>query len=352
MRAMQPAATSSANAAALDTRLAVPLSSGWLDVGEGHRVYFEDHGPAHALPVLIIHGGPGSGSTPRHREFFARERYRCIQLDQRGCGRSEPAARVVGNDTAALIADIERLRQHLGIARWLVFGGSWGAALALAYAAGHRPRVLGVLLRASFLSGQDEIERFFTGHPERAPQSRAALLEALGARTGIAFELDQLFAALDPLGLRPGSDACPRLADLAWRWQAYELALDGGGDRLPPCPEDPAQLRRLLAKYRIQAHYLARHCFLGTDAVLAAARQLEGLPVALVHGTADHICPVDNARRLLKACPGARLAWAEGAGHHPWQGDTPKLLRSASDCFAHRGSFDAWPEDQRMEAVR
>jgi len=347
MRAMLPTTATTATVAP-QARLANPVAQGWLDVGEGHRVYFEDHGRPDALPVLILHGGPGSGSTPRHREFFAAEHYRCVQFDQRGCGRSEPAGRVIANDTQALIADIEQLRLHLGIDRWLVFGGSWGAALALAYAGRHRSRVLGVLLRACFLTGQDEIEAFFTGTPEQAPLSRAALFEALGgaanlAEAQVAAALQARFAVLDPSGEPMAAALNPDLARLAWCWQAYEGALDGGSDGVRPLSGDMALLRRLVVKYRVQAHYLARACFLGERAVLDAAAQLPGLPVALVHGTADAICPPQNALRVLEACPGARLAWADAAGHHPWQGATPRLLRRASEVFAADGDFESWP---------
>ena len=308
-----------------------------LDVGEGHRLYYEQAGAADGMPVVVLHGGPGSGSTARQREFFDGQRYRIVQFDQRGSGRSEPLGETRHNHTDALIADIEALRIHLGIDRWLVCGGSWGSALAVAYAACHRDRVSGVLLRGIFLTGQGDLDWFFHGAAALAPDANAEFLRIVPRRwqRSVVTWLDRCFERDDP-----------RCGRIAAAWQAYELTLSGdhpaprtGSTRVADVEGSP----RLVAKYRVQAHYLRRQCFLGERAVLRAASTLRGMPVAIVHGEQDRICRPFNAWRLHRACPDSRLAWAPQAGHDPFHPATSSLLRSASDTFASAGDFATWP---------
>jgi proline iminopeptidase len=149
--------------------------SGLLEVGDGHQMYYEQCGAAAGLPVIFLHGGPGGGCVHRHRELFDLTRYRVTLYDQRGCGRSLPRGAVQANTSDALIADIERLRQHLGIERWLVFGGSWGAGLALAYAAAHRSACLGLVLRGVFLGRASDLDWFFLHARQFLPDAWAAL---------------------------------------------------------------------------------------------------------------------------------------------------------------------------------
>ena len=314
------------------------FDAGWLDAGQGHRLYYEQAGAAGGLPVVLLHGGPGSGSSARHREFFDGQRYRIVQFDQRGSGRSEPPGETRHNHTDALIADTEALRTHLGIERWLVCGGSWGSALAVAYAARHRDRACGVLLRGIFLTGKGDLDWFFRGVAALAPEPNAEFLRAVPRRwqRSVVPWLDRCFERDDP-----------RCAQIAAAWQTYELALSG--DR--PVPRSGQAARapdgegspRLVAKYRVQAHYLRRQCFLGEPAVLRAAGTLRGVPVAIVHGEQDRICRPLNAWRLHRACPGSRFVWAPQAGHDPFHPATVMLLRGASDSFASSGDFAAWP---------
>ena len=150
------------------------FDAAWLDVGQTHRLYYEQAGAADATAALLLHGGPGSGSSPRQRAFFDPAPFRVIQFDQRGCGRSQPLGETAHNHADALIEDIERLRLHLGIDRWLVCGGSWGAALALVYAARHRERVGGLILRGLFLTGHADLAWFFHGVSALAPCKRSS----------------------------------------------------------------------------------------------------------------------------------------------------------------------------------
>jgi proline iminopeptidase len=317
---------------------AAAFDAGWLDVGHGHRLYYEQAGTPDGSPIVLLHGGPGSGSNVRQREIADAAHWRIVQFDQRGAGRSTPAGETAHNHTDALIADIEALRETLGIKRWLVAGGSWGATLALAYAARHRDRVSGVLVRGTFLASREDLDAFFYGAAAFAPEAHETFLRIAPRRwqRNIVDWLDRCFARDDP-----------RCAEIAAAWQAYEMVLSG--DRpstsrtAPAVSPDSDAAARLVAKYRVQAHYIARRCFLGEAAVLRAANALRGVPVAIVHGERDLVCRPANAWRVHRTCAGSRLAWAIGAGHSPWHPATFALTRSALECFAADGDFSAWP---------
>lgn len=325
---------------AASTITPVPASApdaGTLDVGMGHSIYYEQNGTHDGIPALLLHGGPGSSSTPRQREFLNGARYRIIQFDQRGCGRSMPLGETAHNHTDALIEDIEALRRHLRIERWLVIGGSWGAALALVYAARYRERVDGVLLRGTFLTGRADLEWFFHGVAALAPQLNADFMAVIPRRWrhSVITWLDRCFAGVD-------ADR-ERALRVALAWRAYEHGID----RQQPAGELPAmpsteQAQRLIAKYRVQAHYLARRCFLGETKVMRAASELRNIPLAIVHGTQDWICRPGNAWRVQRACAGSRVAWAAQAGHDPSHPATSRLLRGAADAFAATRDFSRW----------
>jgi proline iminopeptidase len=316
---------------------AAAFDAGWLDVGHGHRLYYEQAGASDGVPVVLLHGGPGSGSNARQRGIADATRWRIVQFDQRGAGRSTPAGETLHNHTEALIADIEALRERLGIERWLVAGGSWGASLALAYAARHRARVSGVFLRGTFLTGQGDLDAFFHGAAAFAPAAHEAFFAIVPRRwqRNVVAWLDRCFARDDP-----------RCAEVAAAWQSYETVLSGDVPSTSRAtfsvPEGEAAAR-LVAKYRVQAHYLARRCFLGEAAVLRAANELRGVPVAIVHGEHDLVCRPANAWRVHRTCAGSELAWAIGAGHSPWHPATQALSKSALDRFAERGDFSDWP---------
>jgi proline iminopeptidase len=308
--------------------------SGWLEVGHGHRLWYAQSGAADGLPVVSLHGGPGSASTPRQREIFDAARWRIVQFDQRGCGRSTPLGETAHNHTDAQIEDIESLRTHLGIERWLVSGGSWGSALALAYAARHPTRVGGLLLRGVFLAGRADLDWFFRDVAACAPQANADFLAAIPRRwqRSVPAWLDRCFS---------GGDA-DRQLQVATAWQRYETRLDHPAATLPAVVGEDAQAR-LIAKYRVQAHYLARRCFLGEAAVIRAAAGLRGVPVAVVHGTRDLVCRPRNAWRVQRAIGASRLAWADGAAHDPFHPAAFGLLRAATDAFADTRDFSTWP---------
>ena len=311
------------------------FDSAWLDVGHGHRLYYEQAGSPDGTPAVLLHGGPGSGSSPRQREFFDAMPWRLVQFDQRGCGRSEPLGETAHNHTDALIDDIESLRRHLGIERWLVFGGSWGAALALAYAERHREHVSGLIVRGLFLTGHAELDWFFHGVRAFAPEANARFIAQIPRRwrrRAVTY-LARCFKT-------PDSQTSTRLASA---WQIYESVLNGTRPDAVAATAAATLTPNVRAKYRIQAHYLERKCFLGTPALLRAAASLGDLPVAIIHGTHDLVCRPEAAWRVHNVCAGSRLAWAALAGHDPYHAATLQLLQGATRHFAQHGNFLGWP---------
>lgn len=270
----------------------------FLPVGDGHRLWVETRGNPAGEPVLVLHGGPGSGCSPRFPALYDGARQWLVLPDQRGAGRSEPAGERTANTTAHLIADLEALRLLLGIARWRVTGGSWGATLAIAYAAAHRDAVIDLVLRSVFVPSRVRVDAFF----------------------GSALSLDGLAADLDHI-----DPAVARAAALAW-WR-HELGM-AAATAVVAAPDDGA-LDRLVLKYRLQAHYLQAECFLGEAAFFAACSRLAGVPVSLIHGREDRVCPPDSAEAVHARLPGSRLVWVEGCAHDPFHPAMQAAWRAA-----------------------
>jgi len=283
----------------------------FLPVGHGHQLAVQVTGNPAGELVLVLHGGPGSGCSPRLLSLYDPAGQRIVAFDQRGAGQSQPAGETRANTTAHLIADIELLRAHLGIARWRVTGGSWGATLALAYAMAHPQAVTGLVLRSSFLPGMGNVRWFFQDLAEHCPAAWQAL--AAGVEEGERSDL--LVTMMRRLASPDSAEA--RAAALAWA--RYESAVaEPAAPRQSDLPAD--ELDRLVRKYRLQGHYLAAGCFLDEVQFLAGCGTLGGLPVTLIHGRDDRVCPPSNAERLHAAIPGSRLVWIDGCGHeafHP-----------------------------------
>ena len=309
-----------------------PHAQGWLSEYEGHAVYWEECGNAAGLPVVFLHGGPGSGASPAHRRFFDPAGYRIVLFDQRGCGRSTPRGELGHNTTESLVADIERLRLHLGIARWLVVGGSWGAALALAYAARHKAACLGLIARGVFLTGRADLQWFFAGAGALLPEAYSQFLAPVPKSR-----------RRDPLGWleRVLKDSDPEAAVLAVRhWMAWEAALGRPGLAPAGLPEiEDGSAAALVDKYRLQAYYLQRQCFLGESRVLDCAARLHGLPTLLLHGRLDLACRPANAWRVHRTLHGSRLLWVDGAGHNPFEPPMAAALIWATEHFLSHGDF-------------
>ena len=284
----------------------IPYQSGFLDVDEPHRLYWEQCGDPAGAPVLFLHGGPGSGCSATHRRFFDPRFYRAVLFDQRGAGRSRPFAAIENNTTPDLVADIERLRVHLEIDRWLVFGGSWGSTLALAYAEAHPDRVAGLILRGVFLGRPHEVNWFLHGMGTIFPEAAAKFIGYLPeAERG-----NLLGAYLERLTHPAPSIHFPA----ARAWSAYE----GACSTLLPGPGTTASAtdeRMALCLARIEAHYMANNLFLDAGALLDNIGRIRTLPAVIVQGRYDIVCPVSTAYDLAQAWPEAILKIVAAAGH-------------------------------------
>ncbi len=319
----QPAPGSAAASGAL-------LSQRMLPVGDGHELHVEEVGRPDGIPVVFLHGGPGSGCQPSHRTLFDPQVYRTVLFDQRGAGRSRPRGSLVANTTWHLVADIQRIRAALGIDRWIVVGGSWGATLALAYAEAHPQHVIGLVLRATFLGSRAELDWAFVEGPRRLrPDLAADFLSILPAA-----ERD------DPLPAywRRILDADPAIHRRPARaWHDTERILS---QVAPPSPrldraaiDDPAA--PMPATPFVEAHYFRNDCFLEPDALPRGAAQLAGIPGVIVQGRYDLLCPPAAAEALAARWPGSRVHYVEGAGHAMSEpGVTPALIAGLAEVAA------------------
>lgn len=303
-----------------------PYSSGLLPVDGGHELYWEQCGNPEGVPVVFLHGGPGSGCESYHRRFFDPDRYRILLFDQRGCGRSRPHARLEENTTWHLVSDIERLREHQGIDRWLVFGGSWGSTLALAYAESHSERVAGLVLRGVFLCREREIQWFYQEGASRIfPDYWEDYLQPIPAS-----ERGNLVSAY--YARLTGEDELARMAAAkAWsRWEARTASLLPD----PNIERHFGDPRTALSLARIECHYFMHQSFLEPDQLLRDAGRIAGIPGVIVQGRYDLICPMESAWALHRTWPSSELQVIPDAGHAACEGGIRRALVAACDRFA------------------
>ncbi len=301
---------------------ATPFEQQNLPTGDGHTLFVAQYGQPDAPAAVVLHGGPGSGTQPSVLEWFDLARQRVVLFDQRGAGQSQPHGESINNDSTKLVADIEMIRERLGIERWMVVGGSWGATLALLYAAQHARRIRAMVLRGSFLASQRELHWFF--------QSLRAMVPQAWEEMTLGWQEEQKQQVLATLGkhLRHGSEQEAEQA--ATRWGAYEEAIMqamSGKLALPTTPSKASA--RTVGKYRLQAHYLLNACFTREADLLGAANALANTPTVIVHGSHDLVCPPENAARLAKLMPHARLHWVPRGGHTPADPLIAAALREA-----------------------
>ncbi len=309
-----------------DTPLRTPFPAtdafdeGHLPPADGHAVWYEQSGRRDGEPVVFLHGGPGSGCVAAHRRFFDPTRWRAVLFDQRGCGRSTPLGGVTANTTAHLVADMERLRNHLGIERWVIFGGSWGSTLALAYAQAHPQRVRALVLRGIFLARRDEIDWFVNGLQRFLPEVCAHFtgLVPENVRADIlAWYHAAVFSEDQSLAVKA-----------ARTWSSVEAAamtLTQPGRSGGETPSDDI----ILAKARVQLHYIAGAGFLREAELLEGANRLAAIPTWIVQGRLDTICPPQTAYALASVMPHASLQMIEGAGHSAFEPGIADALMAA-----------------------
>ena len=295
-----------------------------IAVDPPHELYVEESGNPDGIPVLVVHGGPGGGCEDYHRRFFDAERFRIILMDQRGAGRSSPLAELEGNSTDKLVEDMEVVRSFLGIDKWLLFGGSWGATLSLVYAEAHPERVSGLVLRGIFLCRPRDIHWFYQEGASRVfpdywsdfeaqiPEAeRANMVSAYYRKLTSSNELEQIQAAK--------------------AWSVWE----GRCATLRPSPqviERFSDARRAYAIARIECHYFANKTFLAPNQLLDNMDRIAHIPGIIVHGRYDMVCPLDNAHALHQRWPGSELNIIRDAGHAASEpGIADALVRATGD---------------------
>jgi proline iminopeptidase len=330
-----------------------PYDTGILIAGEGNRIAYEQSGNPEGKPVVFLHGGPGAGTSPWHRRFFDPERYRIILLDQRGCGRStphasEPDADLRHNTTWHLVADIELLRKNLGISNWQVFGGSWGSALALAYAQAHPQAVSEIVLRGVFTLRRHELEWFYEGG---AASIVPDLWEEFIAPIPI-LERSRLMQAYH----RRLFDRDPAVhvpAAIAWsRWEAANLTLLPDAELVEAMTEP----RAAVAFARIENHYFLHAGWFEPDQLIAGVERIRHIPAVIVQGRYDVCTPAMTAWDLHRAWPEASFEMIPDAAHAASEPGIAAALRAAADRFAEAGvAADTGeeaeePEDAEREA--
>jgi proline iminopeptidase len=304
-----------------------PYRSGWMRTSPVHEIYWEESGNPKGKPAVFLHGGPGAGADARSRRFFDPRRYRIVVFDQRGCGRSRPHASLEDNTTWHLVADIERLRAFLGIERWLVFGGSWGSTLALAYAQAHPKRVSELVLRGIFMLRQWEIDWFYQeGASALFPDRWEDYLAPIPKR-----ERGDLVKAFYRRLTSPNRATRVRAAK-AWSvWEASTSFLQ----------TDPANVAQwgeedfAVAIARIECHYFVNKGFMRReDQLLRGVRHIRRIPAVIVQGRYDVVCPIQTAWELHSRWPEADFRVVPDAGHSALEPGTTHELVGATDRFA------------------
>ena len=304
-----------------------PYNTGFMEADQLHKIHFEECGNPDGKPVLFIHGGPGGAVTPMYRRYFNPEIYRIVLVDQRACGKSTPHATLEANTTNELIADFEKLRAHLQINKWQLFGGSWGSTLALAYAEKHPEVVSELVLRGIFLGTRKEAEWIFedNGAAKIYPDAFEDYVSVIpeGKRDQIIDTYYELLNSTDPAVHGPAALAWSR-----WEFSVAKLYQD------PDLIEAVSDPKYSLAIARIECHYLRSGCFFTENQLLNNIDKISHIPMTIVQGRYDVICPVESAWKLHHACPNSALIIVQDAGHSSTEPGIVKALVGAADQYA------------------
>ena len=307
-----------------------PYRHGMLAVDDLHTLYWEECGNPDGEPVLFLHGGPGGGISPTHRRFFDPAHYRIVLFDQRGAGQSTPLGEYRQNTTQLLVADIERLRHMLGIASWLVFGGSWGSTLALAYGQAHPQACTGFILRGIFLCTPAEIDWFMNGMGWFFPEvhARFAAQVSEDERSDLLHAYEKRLFSEDPTVYMPAARS----------WSRYEgscLFLEPDPQAIDDFTSDTVSL----GIGRLEAHYFLHQGFFSEDQLVREVGRIRHLPAVIVQGRYDVVCPPASAHKLMAAWPEAKLQMIANAGHAAMEPGTAAALVAATEQFKTHRQF-------------
>lgn len=301
-----------------------PFTTEWLQTPDHQQIYLEQSGNPQGIPVIYCHGGPGGGSSPFHRQLFDPALYHIIIFDQRGCGLSTPALQLESNSTQHLIADMEQIRQHLGVSKWLVAGGSWGSTLALAYGQAYPQHCLGFILRGIFLGREQDIDWLYRagcGASQVFPDYYQDFIKPITHLSA----LDVLQAY--QLQLHHKDEVVRLEAALAWSiWESRIATLLPNEFARSGEMDTPSALALAL----IEHHYFQHQCFFEPDQLLNNMHKINHLPCQVVHGRYDMICKAENAFSLVSLWPGAQLNWVVDAGHSASEVGIANALYQAS----------------------
>jgi proline iminopeptidase len=308
-----------------------PYHTFFLETGTQHAVYVEQSGNPDGIPVIFLHGGPCSGTKPDHRRFFNPDFYHIILFDQRGCGLSVPFGELEHNSTQDLIDDMERIRQHLGVEQWLLFGGSWGAALALLYAQQQPDKVRGMIIRAVFLARQQDLEWFAkVGVNLIYPEQWQRLLESIPEPSRKEL-ISGLCAALG------GNDeVAKRRVTKEWLAWGAQVAL---GNAYMPDRQNEHVTEKMVKQVGMELHYAKHHYFVTENQILENCALLRNIPTVIIHGRQDLVCPIEAGMKLHQALPEADYIILPNAGHIAQGAEMIDALVSTTDKFVNVLSY-------------
>ncbi len=312
-----------------------PFNKNWLKVDNKHQIYFEECGNPTGIPVVFLHGGPGSGCNPTQRRFFDPVHYRIVLFDQRGCGRSKPQGEVKANTTDDLVGDIEAIRLHLNINKWHVFGGSWGSTLAIAYAVKHAAQIISLTLRGIFLSRPSELQWFLGDVQHFYPEVWHKLVQYLPA-----YKQNDVLNAYAELIF---NDDLAISSEAAVQWNAFESAImrlkpaAGSPDTSEAKSKSDEDIRKEqeteVARARVQIHYIKHQCFVDGEALLKQASLLANIPTVIVQGRYDMVCPPQTAWALHQMMSHAQFTMVADAGHSAMEPGVTSALIAATETF-------------------
>lgn len=302
-----------------------PFHSEHLNVSEKHAIYYEECGNPDGYPVVFLHGGPGSGCNPNQRRFFDPTFYRIVLLDQRGCGRSTPLGCTDDNNTDALVQDIETLKNHLNIKSWLVFGGSWGSTLALAYAIKYPFSTSGLILRGIFLSRESELNWFLGEVRHFFPECWEKLLSFIP-------EAEQS-NPLSAYASRVFSDDINIAGAAAVQWNEFESNIMSLLPRPITANQSNTPIAIEIARAKVQIHYILNECFVGQRDLIEEAKKLSEIPTTIIQGRYDMVCPPISAWELKNVLPQAKFEIIPDAGHSAMEVGVTSALIEATEAF-------------------